>query len=78
MVINSWLRSGDVDAALPQNLTSTAKSGFNLKEFYATEAALHMVNLAYNMISLFRQASSEKPNHQRLQTLRLNCYAVAA
>ncbi len=26
-----------------------------------TEAALRMVNLAYNMISLFRQVSSEKP-----------------
>ena len=37
-----------------------------------------MVNLAYNIISLFRQVSSEKPSHQRLQTLRLNCYAVGA
>jgi hypothetical protein len=55
-----------------------ALEGFNLKEFFATEAAIRMVNLAYNMISLFRQVSSQKPTQQRLQTLRLNCYAVGA
>jgi len=49
-----------------------------MKDFFATEAALRMVNLAYNIISLFRQVSSEKPKNQRLQTLRLNCYAVGA
>lgn len=55
-----------------------ALEGFNLKDFFATEAALRFVNLAYNIISLFRQVSSEKPKHHRLQTLRLNCYAVGA
>jgi len=49
-----------------------------MKDFFATEAALRFVNLAYNIISLFRQVSSEKPKQQRLQTLRLNCYAVGA
>ncbi len=52
--------------------------GFNMKAFFATQAALRMVNLAYNIIRLYRQVSSEKPKHQRLQTLRLNCYAVGA
>jgi len=69
---------GDCENRIKELKYDFALEGFNLKEFFATEAALRMVNLAYNMISLFRQVSSEKPHHQRLQTLRLNCYAVAA
>jgi hypothetical protein len=34
--------------------------------------------LAYNIISLFRQVSSEKRKNKRLQTIILNCYAVGA
>ena len=55
-----------------------ALEGFNMKDFFATEAALRMINLAYNIISLFRQVSSEKPQNKRLQTLSSNCYAVGA
>ena len=69
---------GDCENRIKELKYDFALEGFNLKEFFATEAALRMVNLAYNMISLFRQVSSEKPKHQRLQTLRLNCYAVGA
>ena len=69
---------GDCENRIKELKYDFALEGFNLKEFYATEAALRMVNLAYNMISLFRQVSSDKPKQQRLQTLRLNCYAVGA
>lgn len=55
-----------------------ALEGFNLKDFFATEAAQRMVNLAYNLISLFRHVTTEDTKNQRLQTLRLNCYAVGA
>ena len=69
---------GDCENRIKELKYDFALEGFNLKEFFATEAAIRMVNLAYNMISLFRQVSSEKPKQQRLQTLRLNCYAVGA
>ena len=69
---------GDCENRIKELKYDFALEGFNLKDFFATEAALRMVNLAYNIISLFRQVSSEKPSHQRLQTLRLNCYAVGA
>lgn len=69
---------GDCENRIKELKYDFALEGFNLKDFFATEAALRMVNLAYNIISLFRQVSSEKPKHQRLQTLRLNCYAVGA
>ncbi|MBK8848013.1 MAG: transposase [Bacteroidetes bacterium] len=69
---------GDCENRIKELKDDFALEGFNMKDFFATEAALRMVNLAYNIISLFRQVSSEKPNHQRIQTLRLNCYAVGA
>ena len=69
---------GDCENRIKELKYDFALEGFNMKDFFATEAALRMVNLAYNIISLFRQVSSEKPQHQRLQTLRLNCYAVEA
>ena len=69
---------GDCENRIKELKYDFALEGFNLKDFFATEAALRFVNLAYNFISLFRQVSSERPQHQRLQTLRLNCYAVGA
>ena len=32
-----------------------AADSFNMKDFWATEAALNVVMLAYNLMSLFRQ-----------------------
>jgi len=69
---------GDCENRIKELKYDFALEGFNMKDFFATEAALRFVNLAYNIISLFRQVSAEKPKHQRLQTLRLNCYAVGA
>jgi len=69
---------GDCENRIKELKYDFALEGFNMKDFFATEAALRFVNLAYNIISLFRQVSSEKPKQQRLQTLRLNCYAVGA
>jgi len=69
---------GDCENRIKELKYDFALEGFNLKEFFATEAAIRMVNLAYNIISLFRQVTSKKPQQQRLQTLRLNCYAVGA
>lgn len=69
---------GDCENRIKELKYDFALEGFNLKNFFATEAALRFVNLAYNIISLFRQVSSGKPKHQRLQTLRINCYAVGA
>ncbi|WP_370870927.1 transposase, partial [Hydrogenophaga sp.] len=33
-----------------------AADNFNMKDFWATEAALNTVMLAYNLMSLFRQS----------------------
>ena len=64
-----------------------AADSFNMKDFWATEAALNTVMLAYNLMSLFRQAllksvvvkkGSPEPIQHTLQTLRLKLFARPA
>jgi len=47
-----------------------AADSFNMHEFYATEAALNCVMMAYNLMSLFRQAVIRSMQQPTLKTLR--------
>ena len=49
---------------------------FNLHSFYGTEAALNMVMLAYNLMSLFRQSIIGTKVHQKMATLRYKLFAM--
>lgn len=53
-------------------------NGFCLEPFYATEAAFRSVMLAYNLMSLFRQALLQSPQAVRLSTMRFQCFALGA
>ncbi len=52
--------------------------GFNMDSFFATEAAIRMVCVSYNLMSLFRQAIHQTPVQPTLSTLRFNCFAVGS
>ena len=49
---------------------------FNQQSFYATEAALNFVMMAYNFISLFRKVVLGQKVHQQMKTLRYNVFAI--
>ena len=51
---------------------------FNLKGFYATEAALTCAMLAYNLMALFRTFVLQEKTQKRLSTLRYRTFAVGA
>lgn len=53
-------------------------NGFCLDSFYGTEAALRAAVLAYNIMSLFRQAILQAPKAVRLSTMRFECFALGA
>ena len=64
-----------------------AADSFNMKDFWATEAALNTVMLAYNLMSLFRQVllkttvvkgGVSTPIQHTLQTLRYKLFAKPA
>jgi hypothetical protein len=50
--------------------------GFCLRSFSATEAAMNFVMLAYNLMSLFRQAVVCGDRQQMMKTLRYRLFAV--
>jgi hypothetical protein len=53
-------------------------NSFNLKSFYATEAALTVVMLAYNLMALFRSFVLKSDVQHKLATLRYKVFAIGA
>jgi hypothetical protein len=51
---------------------------FVMRDFWATEAALSVVMLAYNLMSVFRQAVIRQKSHQTLSTLHHKVLAMGA
>jgi hypothetical protein len=51
---------------------------FNLKDFYATEAALTFVMIAYNLMVLFRTFVLQEKTQKTLSTLRYRTFAIGA
>lgn len=49
---------------------------FNLNSFYATEAALNFVMMAYNLMSLFKKTIIKGQSSQRLKTIRYKLFAM--
>ena len=53
-------------------------AGFCLDSFYGTEAAFRTVLVAYNLMSLFRQALLLSPTAVKLPTMRFQCFAIGS
>ena len=51
---------------------------FNLKDFFATEAALTFAMLAYNLMALFRTFVLQEKTQRSLSTLRYRTFAIGA
>jgi hypothetical protein len=51
---------------------------FNLKDFYATEAALTFAMIAYNLMALFRTFVLQENTQKTLSTLRYRTFAIGA
>ncbi len=49
---------------------------FNMRNFWGTEAALNFVMIAYNLMSLFRQAVLKTKKQNFLSTLRYKTFAI--
>ncbi len=75
---NQYKGRGDAENRIKELKYDFAIEGFNVKEFYATEAAFRMVMITYNLLSLFRQCVLQSPIQQRLSNIRFNCFTVGA
>lgn len=69
---------GDSENRIAELKADFGLNGFCLDPFYATEAAFRSVMLAYNLMSLFRQALLQAPTAVKLSTMRFQCFALGA
>mgnify|MGYP001563073514 CR=1 FL=1 len=69
---------GDSENRIAELKADFGLNGFCLDPFYATEAAFRSVMLAYNLMSLFRQALLQAPIAVKLSTMRFQCFALGS
>jgi hypothetical protein len=69
---------GDAENRIKELKQDFGVESFNLKSFYATEAALIFVMIAYNLMSIFRLFVLQEKTQKTLSTLRYRVFAIGA
>ncbi len=77
-VWRNYRNRGDAENRIKELKNDFGAESFNLKEFYATEAALTFTMVAYNLMSLFRIFVLQEKTQKTLSTLRYRVFAVGA
>ena len=74
----SYSARGDAENRIKELKNDFGAESFNLKGFFATEAALIFVMIAYNLMSLFRFFVLQEKTQKTLSTLRYRVFAIGA
>jgi len=69
---------GDAENRIKELKYDFGFDSFNLKDFYATEAALAFAMIAYNLMALFRTFVLQEKTQKTLSTLRYRTFAIGA
>ncbi len=69
---------GDAENRIKELKYDFGFDSFNLKDFYATEAALTFAMIAYNLMALFRTFVLQEKTQKTLSTLRYRVFAIGA
>ncbi|HYA13971.1 MAG TPA: IS1380 family transposase, partial [Syntrophales bacterium] len=77
-VWNLYRHRADAENRIKELKNDFGFDSFNMQSFYGTEAALNMVMMAYNLMSLFRQVIMESKVQPKLSTLRYRLFAIGA
>jgi hypothetical protein len=78
MVWDMYRQRADSENRIKELKYDFGMNGFCLHKFYGTEAAFRTVLIAYNLVSLFRQAILKQDTQQHLSTLRFKCFALGS
>ena len=73
---NLYKQRGDAENRIKELKYDFGFDSFNIDNFYGTEAALNMVMLAYNLMSLFRQSILGSKVQHKLSTLRYRLFVM--
>lgn len=78
IVYDSYRGRADCENRIKEVKYDFGAESFNVNDFWATEAALNFVMMAYNLMSLFRQVVIKGKTQQFLKTLRYKTFAIGA
>ncbi len=76
MVYDIYRNRAEAENRIKELKYDFGAGSFNVNNFWATEAALNFVMMAYNLMSLFRQAVLGTTISTRMKTLRYNIFAI--
>ena len=77
-VWRTYRMRGDAENRIKELKADFGAESFNLKDFYATEAALIFSMVAYNLMSIFRIFVLQEKTQKTLSTLRYRTFAIGA
>jgi hypothetical protein len=73
-----YKQRGDCENRIKELKEDFGVEGFCMDDFCATESAMRMVTIGYNLMSLFKQLTYRSQAQPKLSTLRFNCFAVGS
>jgi hypothetical protein len=76
MVWALYRRRADAENRIKELKYDFGSDSFNMQSFFGTEAALQVVMMAYNFVSLFRQYVLNTPIHKQMKTLRYQVFNI--
>lgn len=76
MVWALYRKRADAENRIKELKYDFGSDSFNMQSFFGTEAALHVVMMAYNFVSLFRQFVLNTPIHEQMKTLRYQVFNI--
>jgi len=77
-VWRNYRARGDAENRIKELKADFGADSFNLTDFYATEAALVFVMIAYNLMAIFKLFVLQEKTQKTLSTLRYRVFAVGA
>lgn len=77
-VWRTYRMRGDAENRIKELKQDFGVDSFNLRDFYATEAALLFSMIAYNLMSIFRLFVLQEKTQKTLSTLRYRTFAIGA
>lgn len=73
-----YRQRSDAENRIKELKSDFSLGAYNSNEFFATEATLHFVMMAYNLMSLFRQSLLVETKQSTVKTLRYKVLAIGA
>lgn len=73
-----YKRRADAENRIKELKEDFGVGGFSMNNFWATEAAMRFCTIAYNIMGLYKQVTSQTQPSPTLRTLTFNCFAVGS